>query len=61
MAIAAAAKLPACAPTAAAPVALDPDAVFEAEELPVAVAEVRTDVRPRLDAAAAPDADVTMV
>jgi hypothetical protein len=61
MAIAAAAKLPACAPTTAAPVALDPDAVFEADEPPVAVAEARIDVRPRLEAAAAPDADATIV
>jgi len=54
MAIAAAARLPPCAPTTAAPVALDPDAV------PVALAEAR-DVIPKLDAAAAPEADVTMV
>lgn len=50
---------------AAAPVALDPDPVLEADAdeppVAVAVAEARTDVRPRLDAAAAPEADVTMV
>lgn len=63
IAIAAAARLPPCAPTAAAPdaVDVDPDAVFEAEDPPVAVAVLRTDVRPRLDAAAAPEADVTTV
>jgi len=58
----AAAKLPPCAPTtAAAPVAVDPDAVFEADDPPVAVAEAVIAVRPKLDAAAAPDAEVTMV
>lgn len=61
IAIAAAARLPPCAPTAAAPVAVDPDAVFEADDPPVAVAELRIDVRPKLEAAAAPEADVTMV
>jgi hypothetical protein len=58
--MAAAARLPACAPTTAAPVELDPDAVFVADE-PLGVADARIDVRPKLEAAAAPEADVTIV
>ena len=60
IAMAAAARLPACAPITAAPVALDPDALFVADD-PVAVADARIDVRPKLEAAAAPEADVTIV
>ena len=62
MAIAAAAKLPTfCTPAAAAaPVELDdaPEPVAEAEKLAEAAVAV---VRPRLDAALTPEAEVTTV
>jgi len=57
MAMAAAARLPPCALITAAPVEEDP----VVELVAVAVAEANRDVMPKLDAAAAPDADVTTV